>query len=237
VSELQKNYAALASDISSCLVDNIKKFQTEEMTAYIVGSAKKGTIKRFKAADLMDVQRITCSLGNPLMQSLAGRQETMQNWMQYGIMKDPKQIISFLSTGNLDAQIEGDFSDALLIADENETLRKGEEPIALITDIHVEHIPGHNKILSDKSVRENPELVTNVMGHIQDHIDLMRQMPPDLAAALMGQPLPPIMPPPPPGSEPNPTIEGARMPDVPQGTPEQMADGYNEQLDQMMSHG
>jgi len=232
VSELQKNYAALASDISSCLVDNIKKFQTEEMTAYIVGASKKGTIKRFKAADLMDVQRITCSLGNPLMQSLAGRQETMQNWMQYGVMKDPKQILNFLSTGNLDAQIESDFSDALLIADENEMLRKGEKPIALVTDIHEEHIVKHNKLNSEKDIRENPTVGGNLNEHIQDHIDLMQTMDPVLAAAIRGQPLPPPQPVIDP-NQPNPTIEGARMPDVPQGTPEQMADGYNEQLAEM----
>jgi hypothetical protein len=233
VSELQKSYADLASDISSCLVDNIKKFQTEEMTAYIVGSAKKGTIKRFRAEDLMDVQRITCTLGNPLMQSLAGRQEMMQNWMQYGIVKDPKQIISFLSTGNLDAQIESEFSDALLIADENEMLRKGEMPLVVITDIHEEHIVKHNKLLSDKSVREDPALNQGVLDHIQNHIEIGRTVPPDLAAAIRGQPIPPMAPLPPVGSEPNPTIEGARMPDVPQGTPEPMADGYKQQLDAM----
>jgi hypothetical protein len=233
VSELQKSYADLASDISSCLVDNIKLFQTEEMTAYIVGSSKKSTIKTFKAADLMDVQRVTCSLGNPLMQSLAGRQEMMQNWMQYGVLKDPKQILSFISTGNLDAQIESDFSDALLIADENEMLRKGEMPIVLITDIHEEHMVKHNKLLSDKSVRENPVLSAGVMEHMQSHIDISRTVPPDLAAAIRGQPIPPPAPPPPPGAEVNPTIDGARMPDVPQGTPEPMAAGYEQQLDAM----
>jgi len=237
VSELQKNYAALASDIASCLVDNIKQFQTEEMTAYIVGSSKKSTIKRFKAEDLMDVERITCSLGNPLMQGLAGRQEMMQNWMQYGVMKDPKQIISFLSTGNLDAQIESDFSDALLIADENEMLRKGEMPLVMLTDLHNEHIPKHNKLLSDRSVREDPILNKGVMDHMQAHIDISRTVPPDLAAALSGQPLPPPAPPPGqpplPGEQPNPTMEGARMPDVPEETPAPMAEGYNNQLTEM----
>ena len=233
VSHLQKSYAKLAGDVATCLVNNIQKFCPEEMTAYIVGDSKKGQIKKFKAQDIMDVERITVDLGNPLTQTYAGRQELMQTWQQYGVIKDPKQIVSFLATGNLDQIIESDFSDALLITSENEMLRKGEVPITMITDLHAEHIVKHNKIFSDPIERQNPQLADIALNHMMEHVAIMKTVPPELAAILSGQPLPPPPPPGPPSNVPNPTIEGARMPDVPQGTPEQMAAPYEEQLNTM----
>ncbi|MHA0111190.1 hypothetical protein ACXYUI_29290, partial [Klebsiella pneumoniae] len=37
VSFIQKSYAYLASEVASCLINNIQKFATEEMTAYVAG--------------------------------------------------------------------------------------------------------------------------------------------------------------------------------------------------------
>ena len=232
ISDLQKGYAALASDVATCLINNIQQFATEELTAYIVGSNKQGQIKKFKAKDILDVARISVELGNPLSQSLAGRRELLTDMMQMKVITDPKQIISFLSTGNLDAQIENDFSDALLIASENEMIKKGEKPILLITDLHMEHINSHKKIFSDPKTREDSALTSIGLEHIMEHIDAMRTVPPDLAAALSGQPLPPVNPTPQ-AANPNPTVNGARMPNVPQGTPETMAQGYQDQMDAM----
>jgi hypothetical protein len=233
VSNLQKSYAELVGDVATCLITNIKKFGTEEMTAYIVGASKKGQVRKFKAEDVMDVERISVDLGNPLTQTYAGRQELMQTWQQYGIIKDPKQIVSFLATGNLDQTIEDDFSDAILIASENELMRKGEPPVIMITDLHAEHIVKHNKLFSDPAERENPELAQIALGHMMEHIALMKQVPPELAAVLSGQPIPPPAAPKMPGDRPNPTINSARMPSLPEGTPPSMADGYQDELDSM----
>lgn len=230
VSELQKSYAEIAGDIGSCLIDNVKIFQPEELTAYIVGENKKGQLKKFKADDIMDVERVTVELGNPLTQTYAGRQEMMQNWMQYGIIKDPKQIVSFLTTGNVDAEIENRFSDAILIKSENEMLRKGEIPTVIMTDRHAEHINDHVVVYSDPLVRESPELMQSALNHIMEHLTSMREVPPDLAAVLSGQPLPQMPMPSDQGQRNMPTVEGARMPSLPAETPPQEAENYQEDL-------
>jgi hypothetical protein len=63
------------------------------------------------------------------------------------------------------------------------------------------------------------------------HIDEMRSVPPDLAAVLTGQPLPPPVQPvnnvP---NQPNPTVDGARMPSMPSGTPPQVQENYDQAL-------
>jgi len=226
VSDLQKNYATLASDVASCLVSNIQAFATEEMTAYITGVTKKGQIKKFKADDIMQVERITCDLGSPLTQSLAGRHELVAAWTQMGMLKDPKAVVSFLSSGNLDQGTENEFSDAMLIRDENEQIRKGIQPIVVITDVHGEHIISHKSVYSDPEVRSNPAVMEVALAHIQEHIDIMRTVPPDLAAVLSGQPLPPINPPAPEPQQPQ--VNGVNLPNVPNGTPQQVADNYDQ---------
>jgi hypothetical protein len=229
VSDLQKSYARVAGDVSTQLIDNIKQFATEDLTAYIIGVSRKGEIKAFKAADLMHVKRITVDLGNPMVQSFAGRNELVQAWQQQGILKDPQQIINFLRTGELDQVTEDKFSDSILIREENEMLRKGQKPTAILTDNHAEHIIGMKGIMSSQEARDNPEILQNWLAHAQEHIDLMRQVPPDLAAVLSGQPLPPALPPGPGPAAPGaPQVEGAHLPAMPQGTPPQVAGDYKQ---------
>lgn len=234
ISDLQKNYAQLASDVATCLVNNIQQFASEELTAYITGSSKKGMIRKFKSQDIINIERIGADLGNPLLQSLAGRKELISEMLQMGVITDPKVVVSFLANGNMDQALDTDSvtSDSNLIQDENEQLKKGINPPVLLTDMHVQHIQKHNKLMSSFEARQDPMLVQVVLQHIQDHIDTMRNVPADLAAVLSGQPLPPVNPPSQ-QNQPNPTVDGARMPSLPRGTPEQVADNYQEQLNNM----
>lgn len=230
VSALQKNFAKLAGDVGTCLINNMQTFATEEMTAYITGINKKGYIKKFKRKDLLDIERVTVDLGHPLTQSFAGRSEMIQAWQQYGIIKDPKQVVSFLRTGELDQTSENPFSDSILIREENEQLRQGIIPPVIITDNHSEHILEHKAIMSSPEARENPAVLEAWTAHVQDHIDKMRSVPPDLAAVLTGQPLPPVQPAaiPPPNQ---PDVAGANMPNLPASAPPQTQQAYQQALD------
>lgn len=235
VSDLQEGYAQLAGDVATALVQNIKKFADEEMTAYIVGASREGEIKTFRAEDLMNVERVSVDLGNPLLQTFAGRTELITAWQQYGILSNPKQIVSFLRTGELDQTTENPFSDAILIRTENEMLRKGQKPEVLITDNHAEHIIEHKAIMSSPEARANPAVLAAWTAHVMEHIAAMRSVPPDLAAVLSGQPLP--MPPtntapgaPQPSQDQLPEIDGANMPALPTEAPPQTKAAYQQAL-------
>jgi len=221
VSDLQKGYARLAGEVGSCLLSNIRLFATEEMTAYITGVSRQGAVRKFHARDLMDIDRVTVDLGSPLTSSFAGRSEMVAAWQQYNIIKDPKQIVSFLKTGELEHVSEDLFSDTLLIREENELIRKGIKPTILLTDNHAEHILGHRAPMSAAD-RDDPVVMAAFLAHVHEHIAEMRATPPDLAAVLTGQPLPqPAMPAMP--ATPQPQVNGAALPSVPPGTPPAMA--------------
>lgn len=230
VNDIQKSYAQVASDVATCLLNNIQKFANEEMIAYITGTNRKGSIKKFTAQDVMNIERVTVDLGSPITQTLAGRHELVQQFLQYQIIKDPKQIVSFLRTGELDQTTDSLFSDAMLIKEENELIKKGEKPVVLMLDNHPEHILEHKTVFSSPEARSNKTITEVGLAHIMDHIKEMRLMPPDLAAVITGQPLPPAAPPQ--GSEDMlPEVQGVNVPGLPPGTPPQVAENYQQTLE------
>ena len=187
---IQKNYVRAAADLGTIVIHNIQAFATEKRVAYIGGVSKKSQAKEFSAKDVMSIDRVTIDIGNPLLSNYAGRQEMIQQWMQFGIVKDPKAIVEFLRTGQIDSITEDDFKDGVLIRSENEQLRKGENPPVMMTDNHPEHIIKHKALANDPEIRLNPDIMANLLAHIQEHIDSMKSIDPDLAAILQLMPLP-----------------------------------------------
>lgn len=230
VNDIQKSYAQTASDVATCLINNIQKFANEEMIAYITGTNRKGSIKKFTAKDVMNIERVTVDLGSPITQTLAGRHELVQQFLQYQIIKDPKQIVSFLRTGELDQTTDSLFSDAMLIKEENELIKKGEKPVVLMLDNHAEHILEHKTVFSSPEARSNKTITEVGLAHIMEHIKEMRLMPPDLAAVITGQPLPPAAPPQE-SQDMLPEVQGVNVPGLPPGTPPQVAENYQQTLE------
>jgi hypothetical protein len=227
VSDLAQSYAQLGSDVASALISNIQQFQTEEMTAYIVGESRAGEIKKFKATDIMQVDRIVCDPANPLIDTLTGRDQQVQQWIQLGIQVTPQQLIEFYRTGNIDSATEDDFSESIRIRECCELIRKGQKPSALITDNHQKIILGVKGVMTSEEARSDPNVLNAFIAFVTEHLDLMRSMPPDLAAILNGQPLPPAMPGPP-GAPPQPQVGGVDVPNLPEGTPPQTAANYQQ---------
>jgi hypothetical protein len=180
------------------------------------------------------------------MQNVAGRYELVQQWQQFGIVTDPKMIVEFLRTGQVDSLTEDKFNDSLLIRSENEQMRKGEDVPVMVTDMHPEHIKEHKSLADDPDVRKDPILMAKLTDHIQQHINTMITMSPDLAAILGMQLLPSQMQPPPvpggipgipgqpetelPPMEPGGNPVPQNLPPIPQGAPDIIKGAYNQQM-------
>lgn len=93
-------------------------------------------------------------------------------------------------------------ADLLLIKRENENFLEGKEAMATPLDAHKMHIMEHKCVLADPDLRTDPELVRNVLDHIQQHIDYLRNSDPDLLQLIGEQPLAPPGQLPPDGSMP-----------------------------------
>jgi hypothetical protein len=138
---------------------------------------------------IRDIKKVIVDVGNPLSRTTAGRVQMADQLAQMKLIKNPQQYFMVMETGRLDTLIEGDISDLLLIKRENEWLLEGKDVFANPLDQHRMHIMEHRAVINDPELRQNPELLSKVQEHLQEHIDLLRTVDPDLLMLINEQPL------------------------------------------------
>lgn len=227
ISGLQQQYVQLLEDVGTGLIVMLRDFAAVPRIAMIVGKNNSSFIEReFTGDDLSEVNRVIVEVGNPLSKTVAGKLELAQQMMQYGIVKNPEDFYSVLETGRIDVMTDESYRELLLIRQENEQLVQGNEVRALAIDKHLQHINHHKTVLSDPKLRMDENLSANVLNHIQEHINLLRQTDPALLQLIGEQPLGPVngTPPGPQG----PTDINQSAPPMPQQGPMGPAPGPGE---------
>lgn len=245
ISGLEHSYVRLIEDVGTNLLEILKDYAKSPKIVTLVGKYNRTYLKEFTGEDLESINRVIVDVGNPLSRTIAGKVQMATEMMQMGLIKTPQQYIMIQNTGRLDSSFEGDMSELLNIKKENENLMTGKEVIAISWDGHKNHILEHRSVLADPDLRQDPKVREAVTNHIQEHIDFLRIIDPDLLTLLGEQPLTPMdqliaqgqmqspmpglmpgMPPGAPGSPPMPEGAGPPMGMGPEQTPEQQV-GYN----------
>jgi hypothetical protein len=205
MSGLQGSYVEFVENIGTGLLMMLRDFAAVPRIAAIAGKSNQTYMKEFKGDDLQNINRVIVDIGNPLSRSTAGRVQMAEQLLQMGAIKTPNQYFTVINTGQLDTMIEGEQSQLLCIRGENEGMLDGQPATAIITDQHKEHIIEHSNILSDPTLRQDPQLLQMVLAHIQQHIQLLHTTDPNLLAMLGQQSLsqPPVPPPSPNQPQPN----------------------------------
>ena len=113
-------------------------------------------------------------------------------------------------------------------------MMEGQNPIVSPLDTHQMHITEHRSVLADPELRQDPELVRNVIEHIQGHLDALRNTDPALLQLTGQQPLPPAgmdagQPQPPQGQAPqgNAPMDNVMAPDQGMTVPGNQIQGPN----------
>ncbi len=190
-SPFQNNYVKFLEKIGTSLIDILKEYATTPKLISLVGKNKKPLLKEFTGDMIGDIKRVVVDVGNPLSRTTAGKLEIANNLLQQGAIKDPRHYFMVLETGNIDTMVEGEMADLLLIQSENEWLLEGKDVFADPLDQHKLHIMEHRAVISDPELRRNPELTKKVHDHIQEHINMLKQVSPDLLNLIGEQPLAP----------------------------------------------
>jgi hypothetical protein len=191
MSGLQQSYIQLLEDVGTGLVNLLKDFAKVPRIAAIVGINNRAKMKEFTGDDLDTINRVVVDVGNALANSTAGRVQMAEQMLQMGLIKSPEQYINVITTGNLEVLIEKESNELDTIRGENERLLRGEEVIAIATDDHVQHIREHKAVYADQDLRRDPELVQRALAHVTEHIELLRNVDPDLLTIIGQQPLGP----------------------------------------------
>jgi hypothetical protein len=231
-SGFQKSYVRFLENVGTNLIEILKDYANTPKLVALVGKNKAPLLKQFTGDDIRDVQRVVVEVGNPLSRTIAGRVQMAEQMAQMKLIKNPQQYFQVIETGSLDTMIEGDMSDLLNIKRENELLLEGKDVFANILDQHRMHIMEHRVVINDPDLRANPELYTAAMNHIQEHINMLRTVDPDLLMMIGEQPLQNPMAP----QDPNmmPPEEG-QQPGGPMGNQEAVEGPAQEMLDPSMA--
>lgn len=196
-SGLQQSYNSLIESVGTALVQLLQTYAQVPMVAQISGKTKKSYLKNFKSDDLSGISKVVVDSANAFTKTTAGKVEVANNLLNSGLIKTPEQYLQVVSTGTLEPLVEHDQSELMLIRQENEMLSEGQPVQALITDNHSLHVMEHSTVLADPLVRQDPNILQPVLDHINMHIMLDSQRPPQLSLMLKQQPAQPPMAPPP----------------------------------------
>jgi hypothetical protein len=233
---LQQSYAQIVEDGGTGSIKVLQVYASVPRVAEIVGKSNRPYLKKFKGSDLSLISRVTVDMGNPMMNTIAGKTNLADNYMKYEMIDNPDQYVQVITTGRLEPVVEGKQANLLLIKGENELLAEGKPQRALITDYHAKHILEHTIILANPEIRQSPDdpIVQMALDHIQEHIAFAQSPGYQMMAAMLGHELlvAPAMPQMPPqdggtGSmlnNTNPAVQAAsevpmpNMPSAPPGT-------------------
>lgn len=191
-SGLQQSYVKLIEDVGTGLINILKDFASVPRIAAIVGDANRSYMKEFTGDDLSEINRVIVDVTNPLSKTTAGKAQMASELLQMGLIDTPQQYITVLNTGNLDVMTDDVDRTMMLIRAENDKLVGGEDVTAVATEKHSIHIKQHMNVLADPDLKNDAELVSRVLNHIQEHLDLLRTTDPNLLMINGEQPLAPI---------------------------------------------
>lgn len=192
--DLEGAWIRLLEDVATATIQTLQDFASVPRVAMIAGKANRPFMKEFTGDDLNLISRVMVDIGNPLTRTVAGKVNLADALMEKGFLKTPEQYIQVMTTGRLEPVIESDQAELMLVRAENERLSESLPVQAMITDSHALHVREHKVVLASPEARENPEIVTAVTNHIQEHFDLLSTTNPQLLALLGEQSMAPQQP-------------------------------------------
>lgn len=193
----QTSYTLALENVGTALIELLQTFAVVPRIAMIVGKSKRSMMKSFTNKDVQGIGRVFVNRANPLTKTGAGRMEIANNLLQtQGMITTPEQYIGVLTTGNVEPLYQRDNSQRMNILSENEMLMDGTPVTAILTDNHPEHVLEHSCVVDSPEARQNPQVLQATLDHIQQHINIAKSMPPEMAAMLKQQSF--FQPPPPP---------------------------------------
>ena len=235
--QYSSDFASAFSDAiaqqGNLLLKLYKAFGDKPMQAEIAGPGNTFQVQEFTSDDLSDVSSVSVQQGNPAARSPSFQMNILQTILQAGGPNNTlhiNDIVQFLVSGNYDALLDDANDEALCIEEENELMLKAQPPPppppgvdprmvppplppvqAIMTDRAWVHVPKHVLACASPEIRANPAVMQAFLAHIQQHIELDLQMPPNLRL-LLGGPQAPIAPPPAPPPPPTHQVPLGQLP-------------------------
>lgn len=190
-SSLQAAYAQLVERSRGGVLSLLKEFATTKRVALMAGKANSWMLKEFSAEDLKSVERVTVEQVNPASQTVAGKRATAQELLQAGLVRNPEEYVTLITTGKLEPVYAFAQVNTMRIKKDMERLQNGiglppvqmdangqpvmddkglpvfvdaagEFVLPYIYDTHWLDIPEYLTVIATPGARENPAVLKAV---------------------------------------------------------------------------
>lgn len=215
---LQRSYGECARDLARFIVNTLKDNATTPRLLHIVGEAGRESAQYFQGGDIDGVNRIDLEIGNPMLQTPAGRMQFAQMLIESGAQLNVNQLMEVWDKGRLDPLTKANIDQLDLILLENEDLRNGIPCPVLAGDDDVLHLRMHFDEANSPEMRRNIILQQALLQHMNAHV--AKYMQGDMLQGIISGMIPPgflaMLPQAPPGG-PGGGGGGGKGPSGPQG--------------------
>jgi hypothetical protein len=187
----ERTYTFNQEAIGTHLLNIYKRCATEEQIITIAGQDERWTTKRFIGQDLSNVLRVAVKTASAMSKTLPGRKEIADQLLQAGMVKDPKEYLAAIETGNLSPLFRGPVDQQAIIKNENERMSRGEKVVVLNWDHHGLHVRDHLCELNTQA-RYDPQRRQLIEQHLDEHVKLWTDLStkaPDILEATGCPPL------------------------------------------------
>lgn len=202
-SSVESAYTQLCEESASFLVKLLYRFMAYVDVVAISGKNNAYAAKEFKGSDFKGIQRVKITVGNPISKTLSGKVMVADNLLQNQLITNTSEYLEMLTSGTITPILEGPTAQTMYIREENDRLGNGHQVQMIIFDDHQRHIQEHLTLTFRPDVRDNAQIISNVLQHIQEHMDAIETLSvqnPMALAISAGQPIQAT--PPPPGQQP-----------------------------------
>jgi hypothetical protein len=140
-SGLQQSYNELLEGVGTTIIEILKDFAATPRLAVIAGSFDRPLMKEFQGKDLAQIDRVVVDATSAMSKTTAGKIQIAQDLLQSNLIRNAREYIAVVNTGELDTLYESEMSEIILVKSENEDLRSGQvRCTALVIDDHKFHV-------------------------------------------------------------------------------------------------
>jgi len=166
---LEKSRNSVWEKVGTMIIRNYRRYAEYQRPAELIGKNGLPYLKYFKKEDLSKIDKVYIEQANPAQKTFAGKLAIAKDLLQNGAIKDPREFINLVNTGNLDSTIDPDTYDFFLIQEENEMIMAGQLPMVSPTDYIAAHGYHHSVLLASPQARSNPVLTNMALQHCGEH--------------------------------------------------------------------
>lgn len=183
--DMIQNYEQLLRDIGTSAIyiyrAHVQDVRTVSGISAVIGVNNRRYYKDFIGKDLSAIHTVSIVVGNPAMQTLAGRVEYANAMMNTGLIRTAEEYLGVIRTGNLERLDETNQGQLMRVHAENDVLTdigtweeaKVGIPPPSIADNHVFHILKHQGLMdSPENSLDSPRMAA-ISAHIQLHFEML----------------------------------------------------------------